>query len=113
MRECVFCAIIRGEAKSEILCQNDRAVAFRDIHPQAPSHVLVVPRKHISSLREAEEQDRDLLGHLLLMAREVSRVENIGDGFRIVINSGARAGQSVDHIHLHVLGGRVLRWPPG
>jgi len=114
MASCLFCKIVAGETPARIVYQDDRVVAFADLHPQAPVHILVVPRKHIVSLAQAGSQDEGLLGHLMLVGAEVARQEGIlEDGYRSVINTGALAGQSVFHIHLHVLGGRSMQWPPG
>lgn len=113
MSSCIFCKIVAGEAPARIVHQDRLAVAFEDNNPQAPVHILVVPRRHISSLADADPDDRDLLGHLLQVGVEVAREAGVGQGFRTVINTGASAGQSVFHIHVHVLGGRPLRWPPG
>ncbi len=113
MSDCIFCKIARGEMNSEIVWEDDQTLAFRDISPQAPSHILIIPRKHISSLKDAKPEDEAVLGRLMLAASEVAKSEGIGDAFRVVVNSGAAAGQSVFHIHLHLLGGRRLGWPPG
>jgi len=113
MKTCLFCGIVRGEVPGRILFEDERAVAFRDINPQAPVHILVVPRQHVASLAEASAEDESLLGHLLLVGAEVARQQQIGRGFRTVINTGAEVGQSVLHIHLHILGGRGMGWPPG
>ncbi|HEX8558499.1 MAG TPA: histidine triad nucleotide-binding protein [Pyrinomonadaceae bacterium] len=111
---CIFCKIVAGEIPAAKVFEDERAVAFRDINPQAPTHALVIPRAHIASLGEAGDADEALLGHLLLVAARVAREAGHGDsGFRTVINSGAEAGQTVFHIHVHVLGGRPLTWPPG
>ncbi|HEV3470018.1 MAG TPA: histidine triad nucleotide-binding protein [Pyrinomonadaceae bacterium] len=112
--DCLFCKIAAGEIPAQLVYQDERAVAFRDINPQAPTHVLVIPREHVASLAEAEEGRESLLGHLLLAAARVARDAGLeASGFRTVINNGAGAGQSVFHLHLHVLGGRPLSWPPG
>lgn len=114
MGSCVFCAIANKEVKSKIVYEDDRAVAFQDINPKAPVHVLVVPRKHISTLNDAGEEDEELIGHLLSVARTIAFDHQIGrDGYRIVINCGPDGGQTVDHLHVHLLGGRVMTWPPG
>ncbi len=111
---CIFCKIVAGEIPAAKVYEDERAVAFRDINPQAPTHALVIPRRHVASLGEAGEGDEALLGHLLLVAARVAReAGHAGRGFRTVINSGADAGQTVFHIHVHVLGGRRLTWPPG
>jgi histidine triad (HIT) family protein len=108
----VFGRIVRGEAAAQIVYEDDRALAFRDIAPCAPVHVLVVPRQPIERLSTAAAGDEALLGHLLLVATRVARQQGLRD-FRVVINDGPGAGQTVSHLHLHVLGGRPLGWPPG
>lgn len=114
MAECIFCRIASREIAADIIHEDDRCVAFRDTHKQAPVHALIVPREHLVNLAEVTQKDRDLLGHLLLTAGKIAESEGVADsGFRVVINSNAEAGQSVDHLHVHVLGGRVMRWPPG
>ncbi|HEY8447049.1 MAG TPA: histidine triad nucleotide-binding protein [Thermomicrobiales bacterium] len=108
--ECVFCKIVRGELGTELVAESPNAVAFRDIQPQAPTHVLVVPRRHISSLRELGSDDDALTGELLRLAVKVAEQEGITDsGFRVLTNTGPDAGQTVHHLHFHVLGGRPLR----
>jgi histidine triad (HIT) family protein len=109
----IFGRIIRKEIPADILYEDDLALAFRDVHPQAPVHVLVIPKRAITALGQAKDSDRDLLGHLMIVARQVAEEAGIGDAFRVVVNSGEGAGQSVFHLHLHVLGGRPLSWPPG
>lgn len=111
--ETIFAKIIRKEIPADIVYEDDRALAFRDSNPQAPVHVLVIPKEPIVSVAEATEAQAGVLGHLLLVAQKVARDEGVGDAFRVVANSGAGAGQSVFHLHLHVLGGRPLSWPPG
>ena len=113
MTETVFTKIINREIPADIVYEDDEALAFRDINPQAPVHVLVIPKTPITSAGAATESDKATLGHLLYVAAQVARQEGIGDAFRVVTNSGADAGQSVFHLHLHVLGGRSLQWPPG
>ena len=111
---CIFCKIAAGEIPAAKVFEDERAVAFRDINPQAPTHVLVIPRAHVASLNDAGEGDEALLGHLLRVAARVAREEGHAEGgFRTVINTGAAAGQTVFHVHVHVLGGRGLKWPPG
>jgi histidine triad (HIT) family protein len=111
---CLFCKIVAGEVPAAKVFEDERAVAFRDINPQAPTHALVIPRAHVASLNEASGSDEALLGHLLLVAARVAREAGHADsGFRTVINTGADAGQTVFHVHVHVLGGRRLTWPPG
>ena len=109
---CLFCRIVRGELPVPTIAENEHAIAFRDINPQAPVHVLVVPRRHVASLAEAE--DALELGAVALLAAEVARTEGIDQsGYRAVMNSGADGGQSVHHLHMHLLGGRAMKWPPG
>ena len=109
---CIFCRIVAGEIPAKRVAETDRYVAFRDINPQAPVHVLVVPREHVASLAEA--RDADLVGGMALLAAEIARREGIEPGgYRTVINTNRDAGQTVFHIHLHLLGGRELGWPPG
>src|SRR5205085_4795728 len=111
---CLFCRIVAGEIAAEIIYSDERSVAFRDINPQAPTHVLVVPREHIESLDDATQKDEALLGHLLrVAARVANEMGHSESGYRAVINTGAGAGQSVFHLHVHLLGGRILEWPPG
>jgi histidine triad (HIT) family protein len=111
---CLFCKIVAGQVPAALVHSDERLVAFRDINPQAPVHVLVVPREHIASLDSADERAGKLLGELLLAARRIARAEGLsGDGYRTVINTGADGGQTVPHIHVHVLGGRAMAWPPG
>lgn len=107
--ECIFCRIARGEMGTEVVAESDNALAFRDIEPQAPTHVLIVPKRHLSALHEAGPNEQALLGEMLLLANEVAAREGLTDrGFRVLINDGAEACQSVHHLHLHVLGGRPL-----
>lgn len=113
MSECLFCKIVEGDVSSDRVYEDDHVVAFRDIHPQAPVHLLIVPRRHIGSLNDAGEGERELLGRVLLVARELAAREGVGQGYRLVNNCGESAGQSVFHLHVHLLGGRSLRWPPG
>lgn len=110
---CIFCKIIAGEVPSTAVYQDELAYAFADINPKAPVHVLVVPREHIDSLDETGKDHRELLGHLLWTAKEIARKSGLARGYRVVVNAGRDAGQSVDHLHLHLLGGRRLTWPPG
>lgn len=112
MADCIFCKIARGEAQASIVHQDEHVVAFRDAHPRAPLHVLVIPKEHVASLSEAA--DPQLVGRLALVAAKVATDAGYGErGFRIVANSGPDAGQSVSHLHFHVLAGRGLGWPPG
>ena len=110
--DCIFCRIIRGEAKSKKVYEDERAFAFEDIRPQAPTHVLVIPKKHIVDIKNATPEDEEDIGHLHIVAAKIARERGIEDGYRTVFNVGPRAGQSVFHLHLHLVGGRDLRWPP-
>jgi histidine triad (HIT) family protein len=115
MTDCLFCRIVRGEIPAKIVKRTDDAVAFRDIDPKAPVHILIIPTAHIAAVRDAKgEEGERQLGHLLAFAADIASSEGLDrDGYRIVTNTGRNAGQSVDHLHLHVLGGRKLSWPPG
>jgi histidine triad (HIT) family protein len=110
---CLFCKIVAREIPSQIVLETDRAVAFRDLRPVAPTHILVIPKKHIVGIAEATDDEAPILGEVLLAAREAAKKEGLTGGYRLVINSGPDAGQSVLHLHVHVLGGRSLAWPPG
>jgi histidine triad (HIT) family protein len=111
---CIFCRILAGNKPVRMVYEGEEVVAFEDIRPQAPVHLLVVPRHHLPSLREATERDEAVLGRMLTVASRLARDREIeSQGYRVVINNGSWAGQSVDHLHLHVLGGRVFHWPPG
>lgn len=112
--DCLFCKIIAKEIPSKTVYEDDQVVAFEDINPQAPTHILVLPRRHIASLNEVAAADALLVGHLHLVAAKLARERGIADsGYRTVLNNGRGAGQSVFHLHLHLLGGRGMRWPPG
>lgn len=109
----IFQKIIDREVDADIVHEDDRCVAFRDINPQAPTHILIVPRTPIPSLDDLTEEDEELVGHLFVVARELAQEEGLDNGYRTVINCGEDGGQSVYHLHLHLLGGRRLDWPPG
>jgi len=111
--ETLFTKIVNRDIPATIVYEDDLCIAFNDIEPQAPVHILLVPKKPIAKLDEAVVEDQTLLGHLLLVAPKVAEQAGVGDAFRVVVNNGARAGQSVFHIHLHIIGGRSLQWPPG
>jgi len=113
MRTCAFCHIARGESLARIIYQDAEVTAFHDRNPQAPTHVLIIPNKHIESVNQVGPADTHLLGKLLLVARQVAEEEGITNGYRLVVNTGPQAGQSVFHLHVHLLGGRRLGWPPG
>jgi len=112
--DCLFCKIIAKEIPSKMVFEDDQAVAFEDINPQAPTHILVLPRRHIAGLNDLAAGDAPLVGHLHVVAAKLARERGIAEsGYRTVLNTGRGAGQSVFHLHLHLLGGRGLRWPPG
>jgi histidine triad (HIT) family protein len=112
--DCLFCGIVAGRIPADVVHQDDQVLAFRDIDPKAPVHVLVIPKRHVASLADAEQADQGLLGTLLLTAAEVARAEGVADaGYRTVINTGDDGGQTVGHLHVHLLAGRPMRWPPG
>ena len=114
MTDCIFCKMIAGEIKPDTVYEDDEVLAFRDINPQAPMHVLVVPKEHISTINDLDEAHTPLVGKLFLVAKQVAREEGLAErGYRTVMNCNEEAGQSVFHIHLHVLAGRGMRWPPG
>jgi histidine triad (HIT) family protein len=110
---CLFCKIIDGTIPSTRVYEDDLCISFADIHPQAPVHLLIVPREHIESLAEATSEHMPLLGHLLSTASELARQKGLSNGYRVVINTDDDGGQTVDHLHLHLLGGRHMTWPPG
>ena len=109
----IFSRIIDGEIPADIVYEDDRCLAFRDVHPQAPTHVLLIPRKPIESLNGLTQEDRDLAAHLMLTVPKVAAQLGLADGYRTVINTGAEGGQTVFHLHIHIMGGRDLAWPPG
>jgi histidine triad (HIT) family protein len=110
---CLFCRMIRGEAPSKKVYEDDRAFAFHDIRPQGPVHILVIPKKHIRGLKEATEQDSELVGYCHVVAAKLAHEHGVENGYRTVLNVGPGAGQSVFHLHVHLIGGRHLGWPPG
>lgn len=110
---CLFCRILRGEIPAKKVFENEHVFAFEDINPQAPTHVLVIPKKHFGGLKEAQAVDAEIIGRCHLAAAEIARQRSIEQGYRIVLNVGPGAGQSVFHLHVHLLGGRQLSWPPG
>lgn len=114
LADCIFCKIANKEIETTVVYEDDVCLAFEDANPQAPVHVLVIPKRHIASLADAGEDDTELLGRLCLACDKVAAAKGIReDGYRVVANRGAKAGQSVFHLHLHVLGGRAMNWPPG
>lgn len=112
MTDCVFCGIVAGKIPARRVLENDDVIAFHDLHPAAPVHVLVIPRRHVATLDDTVAFDTDLLGRMLTAARDVASQAGLTSGYRVVMNVQAGAGQSVFHIHLHVLGGRTMAWPP-
>ncbi|NEO55621.1 MAG: histidine triad nucleotide-binding protein [Okeania sp. SIO3B5] len=112
-QDTLFSKIIRREIPADIVYEDDMALAFKDINPQAPVHILVIPKKPIPRLADAVPEDHSLMGHLLLTAKRVAQEAGLENGYRVVINNGAEAGQTVFHLHLHILGGRQMQWPPG
>lgn len=114
MTDCLFCKMVEGEIKPDMVMVTDDLIAFRDINPQAATHVLIVPRKHVSTVNELAAADAPLIGRLVLAAQAIAQREGIAEsGYRLVMNCNAGAGQTVFHIHLHLLGGRQMQWPPG
>lgn len=113
MKDCVFCRIIAGEIPSKKIYEDEHTFAFEDINPQAPTHILIIPKKHFAGLKEATAEDAELIGRCHLVAAEIARQRQIEDGYRTVLNVGPGAGQSVFHLHVHLVGGRDLAWPPG
>jgi histidine triad (HIT) family protein len=114
MADCLFCSIIEGKIKGDVVYQDDTVLAFRDIRPEAPVHVLIVPRKHIASVSHLEPDDISVVGAIFALAAKLAKELGVAEsGYRVVVNNGADAGQSVFHLHYHLLGGRPMRWPPG
>ena len=113
MSDTIFSKIIRREIPADIVYEDDLALAFRDINAQAPTHILVIPKKPIPKLDDANSEDQSLLGHLLLTVKNIAQQAGLGNGYRVVINNGNDGGQTVDHLHLHILGDRQMVWPPG
>lgn len=114
MSDCLFCKMVSGEIAPDKVYENDDVLAFRDISPQAPTHVLVVPKRHIATLNELDSDSADVVGKMVLAAAELAKQEGFAEqGYRTVMNCNADGGQSVFHIHLHLLGGRIMNWPPG
>ena len=111
--DCLFCKVVAGGIPAKRVYEDDLCLCFADINPQAPTHLLLIPKEHIASTAEAEQEHGPLLGHLVAKAAEMARGAGLDRGYRIVINTGADGGQTVDHLHLHLLGGRHMTWPPG
>jgi len=113
MNDCLFCRILRNEIPAKKIYEDEHTFAFEDINPQAPTHVLIIPKRHVRGLKEATPEDAELIGRCHLAAAHIARQRGIEDGYRTVLNVGPQAGQSVFHLHVHLLGGRSLHWPPG
>lgn len=114
MTDCLFCKIRDGEIPSETVYENDDILAFKDVNPHSPTHILIVPRKHIATINDLEDDDAEIMGKMMLAAQDISSFEGIAEaGYRLVINCNADAGQTVYHIHMHLMGGRNMAWPPG
>lgn len=114
MTDCLFCKMARGEISPDVVYEDDHVLGFRDINPQAPLHCLVIPKRHITTINDLEPGDAELTGRMVLAAKQIARENGVAEsGYRTVLNCNADAGQSVWHIHLHLLGGRVMTWPPG
>jgi len=112
--DCLFCRIVDGNLSADIVYENDSLIAFRDINPKAPTHILLIPRRHIATMNDLEDGDKALVGELFVAAARIAADEGLADdGYRVVMNCNAAAGQSVFHIHLHLMGGRLMTWPPG
>ena len=111
--DCLFCKIAAGEIPVKRLFEDEQVLAFPDIHPQAPVHVLVIPKQHLASMAQTTKDDEAMLGHQLAAAAEVAKLQGLGNGYRLVINTGPDGGQTVEHLHVHLLGGRHMDWPPG
>jgi histidine triad (HIT) family protein len=112
--DCLFCKIVKSEIPAEVIYRDDLVVAFNDIHPQAPQHKLIIPQKHIDTINSVNPEDNELIGHMIQTAKMLAKELNIAeDGYRLIMNCNAGAGQTVFHIHLHLLGGRQFSWPPG
>ena len=114
MQDCIFCKIIKGEIPCKKAYEDEKALAFFDIDPKAPVHILIIPKVHVASLNELKEEQKDLASHLLFVAKNLAKEMGIADdGYRLVINTGDNGGQTVHHLHIHLLGGRFMEWPPG
>ncbi|MDP3481588.1 MAG: histidine triad nucleotide-binding protein [Desulfoprunum sp.] len=113
MTDCLFCKIVAGQIPAQIVYEDDEIMAFRDIAPVAPQHILIIPKKHLTGPSAIGEEDEQLIGRLMRIASQVAAENGIGDAFRLVMSNGAEAGQLVFHLHMHILGGRPLHWPPG
>jgi len=114
MSDCLFCKIANGQIPAKIVFQNDKAIAFEDLHPEAPTHVIIIPRKHIPTVLDITDEDKDIMGYLYLVVNQIAIDKSLTEsGFRLIVNCGKSGGQEVPHIHIHMLGGRLFGWPPG
>ncbi len=113
MADCIFCKIAQKKMDSDLVFENEQVVAFRDINPQAPTHILIIPKDHIPMIAEAGSKHESVLGNMILAAKDIAKDEKLEQGYRLVFNNGDHGGQEVYHIHLHLLGGRPMNWPPG
>ncbi len=112
--DCIFCRVAAKQIPSQIVFEDEKVVAFRDLNPQAPTHILLIPRKHMASMADVQDADQTLLGDLMMAAKNIAKSEGLPkNGYRVVVNTGANAGQTVFHLHLHLMGGRSFSWPPG
>ncbi len=112
--DCLFCNIVAGDIPADVIYESDTAIAFRDINPQAPTHVVIIPRQHVSTINDIDDEHEPIVGSLFSAAKAIAAQEGIADdGYRVVMNCNKAAGQSVFHVHLHLLGGRIMNWPPG
>jgi histidine triad (HIT) family protein len=113
MENCLFCKIVRNEIPSTKVYEDDKVLAFNDIDPKAPTHILIIPKKHIASVAALEDEDCELAAHIIRTARQLAAAKGLDNGFRLVVNTGRDGGQTVNHLHFHLLGGRAFGWPPG
>lgn len=111
--DCLFCNIVKGQIPSEKVYEDNAVYAFKDVNPEAPVHILIIPKRHIKSVDELEETDKELVGHIFLVAKKLAKENKLENGYRIVSNIGEEGGQSVKHLHFHLFGGRSFNWPPG
>lgn len=111
--DCLFCNIVKGQIPSEKVYEDNAVYAFKDVNPEAPVHILIIPKRHIKSVDELEETDKELVGHIFLVAKKLAKENKLENGYRLVSNIGEEGGQSVKHLHFHLLGGRSFNWPPG
>ena len=111
--DCLFCNIVKGQIPSEKVYEDNDVYAFKDVNPEAPVHILIIPKRHIKSVDELEETDKELVGHIFLVAKKLAKENKLKNGYRLVSNIGEEGGQSVKHLHFHLLGGRSFNWPPG